>query len=128
MTYTITIMICKLNPFNLEVIILITLSIISLNCISKYMKQHHRIEIFSGNCPLCTHVVEDIQIGRCEGCKQIVYDINNMNEDVKAKMKNYGIKAVPTTIIDGSIKIVGIPDFPWICGEELFQKLKRDYT
>lgn len=51
-----------------------------------------------------------------------------MTEDIKTKMKNYGVKAVPTTIIDGSIKIEGIPDFPWICGEDLFQKLKRDYT
>jgi protein-disulfide isomerase len=50
-----------------------------------------------------------------------------MTEDTKTKMKNYGVKAVPTTIIDGNIRIVGIPDFPWICGEDLFQKLKRDY-
>jgi hypothetical protein len=92
------------------------------------MKQHHTIEIFSANCPLCKHIVEDIEIGRCEGCKQIVYDLNNMTEDIKTKMKNYGVKAVPTTIIDGSIKIEGIPDFHWIWGEDLFQKLKRDYT
>jgi hypothetical protein len=31
------------------------------------------------------------------------------------------------SIISGNIKIEGIPDFPWICGEDLFQKLKRDY-
>ncbi|MFL6472924.1 MAG: thioredoxin family protein [Nitrososphaeraceae archaeon] len=91
-------------------------------------QQHHTIEIFSANCPLCKHIVEDVEIGRCEGCKQIVYDLNNMTEDVKTKMKNYGVKAVPTTIIDGNIKIEGIPDFPWICGEDLFQKLKHDYT
>ena len=91
------------------------------------MKQHHTIEIFSANCPLCKHIIEDIEIGRCEGCKQIVYDLNNMTEDVKTKMKNYGVKAVPTTIIDGSIKIVGIPDFPWICGEDLYKQLKNMY-
>ena len=51
-----------------------------------------------------------------------------MTEDIKTKMKNYGVKAVPTTIIDGNIKIEGIPDFPWICGEDLFQRLKHDYT
>jgi hypothetical protein len=42
-------------------------------------------------------------------------------------MKKYGVKVVSTTIIDGSIRIEGIPDFPWICGEDLFQKLERDY-
>lgn len=71
-------------------------------------QQHHTFEIFSANCPLCKHIVEDIEFGRCEGSKQIVYDVNNMTED---------------------IKIVGIPDFHWKCGgEELFQRLKRYYT
>jgi predicted DsbA family dithiol-disulfide isomerase len=33
-----------------------------------------------------------------------------MTEDIKTKMKHYSVKAVPTTIIDGNIKIGGIPD------------------
>jgi hypothetical protein len=46
-----------------------------------------------------------------------LYDINNiMTDDIKRKMKEYSVMSVPTTIIDGSIKVVGIPDFPWICG------------
>ena len=55
------------------------------------------------------HITNDIEVGKCEGCKQIVYDVNNMTEEIKAKMKNYGIEAVPTTIIDGNIKVEGIP-------------------
>ena len=47
------------------------------------MKQHHLIEIFSANCPLCKHITDDIQIGKCEGCNQIVYDIYNMTEEIK---------------------------------------------
>jgi predicted DsbA family dithiol-disulfide isomerase len=50
-----------------------------------------------------------------------------MNDDLKLKMKEYGIKAVPTTIIDGNIKVVGIPSFHWIYGDELYTKLKKDY-
>lgn len=50
-----------------------------------------------------------------------------MTEDIKTKMKNYRVKAVRTTIIDGNIKIEGIPDFPWIHGEDLFERLKHDY-
>jgi hypothetical protein len=92
------------------------------------MKQHHLIEIFSANCPLCKHIIDDIQIGKCKGCDQIVYDINNMTEEIKIKMRDYGVKAVPTMIIDGNIKVVGIPDFPWICGEDLYTTLKRDYS
>jgi predicted DsbA family dithiol-disulfide isomerase len=55
---------------------------------------------------------EDIQIGKFAGCDQTVYDINNMTEEIKIKIKEYGVKAVPTTIIDSKIKVVGIPDFP----------------
>jgi hypothetical protein len=50
-----------------------------------------------------------------------------MTEEIKVKMREYGVKAVPTTIIAGEIKVVGIPDFPWICGDDLYKKLKREY-
>ena len=91
------------------------------------MKQHNTIEIFSANWPLCKHITDDIQIGKCKGCSQTVYDVNKMTEDVRSKMKKYGVKAVPTTVIDAEIKVVGIPDFQWICGDELYAKLKQDY-
>jgi protein-disulfide isomerase len=66
-------------------------------------------------------------IGKCQGCSQTVYDVNNLTEKTKKKMKEYGIASVPTTIIDSRIKVVGIPDFPWICGEDLYSRLKREY-
>jgi hypothetical protein len=56
-----------------------------------------------------------------------VSDVNNMTEEIKMKMKDYGVKAVPTTIIDGNIKVVGIPDFPCMCGDDLYIKLKKEY-
>jgi predicted DsbA family dithiol-disulfide isomerase len=31
---------------------------------------------------------------------------------LKVKMKDYGVKAMPTTIIDGKINVTGISDFP----------------
>ena len=75
------------------------------------MKQHHTIKIFSANCPLCRHITDDIEIGNCEGCSQTVYDVNNITEGIKVKMKDYGVKAVPTTIIDGKIKLQEFPTF-----------------
>ena len=90
-------------------------------------KQAHKIEIFSAGCPLCRHIIDDIQIGKCQGCNQTVYDINKMTDELKTKMKVYGVTSVPTTIIDGSIKVVGIPDFPWICTDDLYKKLRREY-
>jgi hypothetical protein len=85
---------------------------------------------------LCNHITDDIEIGKCERCTQIVYDINKvtMTEDIRLKMKKYSIKAVPTIIIDGEIKviiiiiIIVIPDFPQICGQDLYTILKRDYS
>jgi len=59
-----------------------------------------------------------IQIGKCEGCNQVVYNVNNMTEDINQKMKTYDVKSVPTTVIDSTIKIVDIPDFSWICSEK----------
>jgi hypothetical protein len=91
------------------------------------MKQHHIIEVFSANCPLCKHVTDDIQIGKCDGCEQIVYNINNLTDEIKLKMRDYGITSVPSTIIDCQIKIVGIPDFPWICSEDFYGNLKKEY-
>jgi glutaredoxin 3 len=92
------------------------------------MNQHHIIEVFSANCPLCKHITDDIEIGKCEGCKQIVYDVNNMTDSLKGKMRDYGVNAVPTTIIDGRIRVVGIPDFPWVCGDDLYTRLKEHYS
>jgi hypothetical protein len=53
------------------------------------MKQYYIIEIFPANCPLCKHNTDDIQIGKCEGCNQIVYD---MTEEIKVKMRDNKVK------------------------------------
>jgi hypothetical protein len=42
-------------------------------------------------------------------------------------MKKYDVKAVPTSIIDGEIKVVDIPDLLWICGEDFYTKLKTNH-
>jgi hypothetical protein len=51
-----------------------------------------------------------------------------MTDKIRQKMKNYDVTAVPATVIDGEIKIVGIPKFPWICGDDLYKKLKAEYS
>ncbi len=94
---------------------------------SKPKKQHHTIEIFSANCPLCKEITDVIEIGRCQGCKQVIYDTNSMTEELKMKMNNYDVTAVPTTIIDAEIKVVGVLEFSWICGEDFYKMLKSKY-
>ena len=53
------------------------------------MKQYYLIEIFCANCPLCKYITDDIQIGKCEGCNQIVYD---MTEEIEVKMRDNKVK------------------------------------
>ena len=56
-----------------------------------------------------------------------------MTEEIKVKMRDYGVKAVPTTVIDGNIKVVGIPWFSldkrrWFVyniEKRLFYQIKR---
>lgn len=91
------------------------------------MGQGHTIEIFSADCPLCRHVVDIVEIGKCGGCTEIVHNMNRMTGDVKTKMEEYGIDAVPTIVIDRQIKIVGVPDFPWVCDDQFYENLKRKY-
>ena len=42
-------------------------------------------------------------------------------------VKRYDINAVPSIVIDGKIKVVGIPTFPWFCGDEFYRMLERKY-
>jgi hypothetical protein len=72
-------------------------------------------------------VIDNIEIGRCEGCNQIAYNVNIMTDKIKSKIRDYGVKAVPSIIIDGKIRVVGIPYIPWICSEDLYDKLKKEY-
>ena len=88
---------------------------------------HHKIEIFSADCPLCKHVVDTVSVGKCADCNMIIHDTNKMDDKLKQAMKQYGVTSVPTVVIDGSIKVAGIPDFPWICGDDLYKFLKQRY-
>jgi len=87
------------------------------------MTQNHTFEIFSANCSLC----KNIEIIKNPGCTQVIHDVDHVDEETKVKMKKYGIKAVPTIVIDGKYKVVGMPDFSMRCSDELFKRLEKDY-
>jgi len=42
-------------------------------------------------------------------------------------MRDSGITAVSTIVIDGRIKVVGKPRFPWFCGDEFYKFLQENY-
>ncbi len=83
----------------------------------------HRIEVFSASCPLCHNVVDEIEAGKCAGCRLIVY---NLPESLELSRK-YGVRVVPTVIIDGEVKIEGRPDIPFVCSDETYAHFKERY-
>jgi len=87
------------------------------------MTQNHTFDIFTVDCPLC----KNIEILKNPECTQKIYDVNQMDKETQEKMKKYGINAVPTIVVDGKYKVVGVPDFPMRCNDDLFKRLEKDY-
>ncbi|MDG6900466.1 MAG: thioredoxin family protein [Nitrososphaerota archaeon] len=85
----------------------------------------HRIQIFTGGCELCRQTVDIVELGKCKGCKMDVMPIDA--EGSKVLVNQYGVNAVPSIVIDGRIKVVGKPTFPWYCGEEFYRKLEKEF-
>jgi protein-disulfide isomerase len=83
----------------------------------------HRIEVFSGNCPLCNEIVDELEAGKCAKCELIVHPVS---ENVSLA-RSYGVRVVPTVIIDGEVKIEGKPDIPFVCSDETYAHFKERY-
>jgi len=83
----------------------------------------HKIEVFSANCPLCNKIVDEIEAGMCTGCQLIVYSVTEKPD----LARDYGVRVVPTVIIDGEVKIEGRPDIPFVCSDETYAHLKERY-
>jgi hypothetical protein len=41
--------------------------------------------------------------------------------------RQYGVRVVPTVIIDGEVKIEGRPDIPFVCSDEMYAHFKERY-
>ncbi len=85
----------------------------------------HKIQIFSGGCKLCKDTIGIVEIGRCRSCKMEVFNV--ASKENARLVKRFNITAVPSIIIDGKIKVVGVPTFPWFCGDEFYRMLQRKY-
>ena len=87
----------------------------------------HRIEVFTGNCALCREALDLVEAGKCGTCELVERNLArepNIHQDA---LQRYGVRAVPTIVIDGRIKIEGTPDFPWICSDEFYRRLEARY-
>ena len=90
-------------------------------------KKGKHIQVFSDGCTECLSHIDNVEIGKCAGCKLEVhtFDPNSISEN--SLISKYGITTHPTTIIDEEIKVDGIPKFYWLCGDEFYNELKEKY-
>ena len=87
----------------------------------------HVIEVFTGGCPLCEETLAMVEVGKCASCTLIERNLARDPESCAEGVQRYGIRAVPTIVIDGRIKVEGRPDFTWMCGDEFYASLERKF-
>ena len=87
----------------------------------------HVIEVFTANCPLCQSTLDMVEIGKCAGCILIRRDLASDDPEVHGRVEEYDIRAAPTVVIDGKIKVEGKPDFLWMCGDEFYAMLAKKF-
>ena len=65
------------------------------------MNNKRKVEVFSAGCPVCEPIVRLVQRIARPSCDVQVLDMHQ--PEVAAKAKQYGVKVVPTVIIDGQL-------------------------
>ncbi len=75
----------------------------------------HEIEVFTAGCPPCKETLENVRMAVKEkGCGCEVIEQRCEGDECCAPAKKYGIKAVPTIVIDGQIAMTGKASIPEI--------------
>jgi len=67
-----------------------------------------KIEVFTADCPLCRDTLELIKKEACRECE--IIERRCSGNECCEPAKIYGIKAVPSVVVDGKIALVGKPD------------------
>lgn len=70
------------------------------------MANKRTIEVFSAGCPLCNETLELVKnaVSAC-GCK--VIERRCTGNECCDEAKDYGVKAMPTVVVDGRIRFEG---------------------
>ena len=87
----------------------------------------HIIEVFTAGCRLCRSMLGMVEIGKCASCQLVERDLGGPDTHVRSLVEEYGIRAAPTIVIDGKIKVEGKPDFLWMCGDDFYAQLEREF-
>ena len=64
-----------------------------------------QIEIFTAGCPVCEPTVQLVKETVCEICETTIYNLSEQcdNKVCITKMKDYGIKRLPTIVVNGKL-------------------------
>lgn len=65
------------------------------------------IEVFTADCPLCKETLRLIKQETCPECE--IIEQRCRGDECCQPAKDYGIKAIPTVVVDGKIRFVGKP-------------------
>lgn len=87
----------------------------------------HTIEVFTAGCPLCQRALDAVEVGKCATCVLVERNLTVPDPETARKVEEFGIRAAPTIVIDGRIKVEGVPDFPWFCGDEFYAMLEKRF-
>lgn len=62
-----------------------------------------RIEVFTAGCPVCDESVRLVRSIACGSCEVSVYSLKKPGDPGIEKAKAYGIKSVPSVVVDGKL-------------------------
>jgi glutaredoxin len=65
------------------------------------MSHKRKIEVFSAGCPACEETIAVVNDIACPSCEVTVLDMRR--PEVAAKATKYGIRGVPSVVIDGKL-------------------------
>lgn len=66
-----------------------------------------KIEVFTADCPLCKETLRLIKQEACPECE--IIEQRCSGKECCEPAKGYGIKAVPTIVVDGEVRFIGKP-------------------
>ncbi len=66
-----------------------------------------KVEVFTSDCPLCREALETVRAAACPECK--VIERRCAGEACCEEAVRYGIRTVPTVVVDGKIAFEGKP-------------------
>ena len=82
------------------------------------MASKRKVEVFTAGCSVCEDTIKMVKDLSCESCEVKVYNLNEAcgSGECLEKVNAYGIKRLPTVVVDGKIADCCVTTGPTIEG------------